>query len=215
MVRSRRKGVPGQPGAPPRSNRTGPESPISRILCPRSAGSWSFLWDRRCRRPRATYPEAPPPRGREGDGRPLRHLPIWSCSAWGLPCLTPSPAERCALTAPFHPYPGMDPRALRAVCSLLHFPSRRRASPLASMLPVGVRTFLPVRRAAFRATTWNSPAHRFYQKHRSHPGHPRPAHPLSRRRHQPPPFFSAGSPPSRARPSNAWRSSGRRSRISR
>src|SRR6185369_5529392 len=30
-----------------------------------------------------------------------------------------------------------------AVCSLLHFPSRRRAWPLASVLPFGVRTFLP------------------------------------------------------------------------
>ena len=31
-------------------------------------------------------------------------LPIWSCSVWGLPC----PRHywwRCALTAPFHPYP--------------------------------------------------------------------------------------------------------------
>ena len=39
-------------------------------------------------------------------GRAARdiHFPIWSCSAWGLPCLAPSPAERCALTAPFHPY---------------------------------------------------------------------------------------------------------------
>src|SRR5436853_4701176 len=54
----------------------------------------------------------------------------------------PSPAERCALTAPFHPYPASQDRA---VCSLLHFPSRRRASPLASMLPVGARTFLSAR----------------------------------------------------------------------
>jgi len=34
------------------------------------------------------------------------------------------------------------PLRARAVYSLLHFPSRHRASPLASMLPVGVRTFL-------------------------------------------------------------------------
>ena len=34
------------------------------------------------------------------------------------------------------------PLRARAVFSLLHFPSRHRASPLASMLPVGVRTFL-------------------------------------------------------------------------
>ena len=70
----------------------------------------------------------------------ISRLPIWSCSAWGLPCLESSPTERCALTAPFHPYPAL---TCLAVCSLLHFPSRHRASPLASMPPVGVRTFLP------------------------------------------------------------------------
>jgi len=31
--------------------------------------------------------------------------PIWSCSAWGLPCRRALPRPRCALTAPFHPYP--------------------------------------------------------------------------------------------------------------
>src|SRR5215212_9064959 len=44
----------------------------------------------------------------------------------------------------------LPPRAFRlatwgarsAVCSLLHFPSRRRAWTLSSLLPVGVRTFL-------------------------------------------------------------------------
>src|SRR5437867_4145336 len=34
-------------------------------------------------------------------------------------------------------------RVRQAVFSLLHFPSRRRAWPLASVLPCGVRTFLP------------------------------------------------------------------------
>ena len=33
-------------------------------------------------------------------------LPIWSCSVWGLPCPGLYRRERCALTAPFHPYPG-------------------------------------------------------------------------------------------------------------
>src|SRR6202020_2743573 len=31
--------------------------------------------------------------------------PIWSCSAWGLPCRRALLRPRCALTAPFHPYP--------------------------------------------------------------------------------------------------------------
>ena len=32
-------------------------------------------------------------------------IPIWSCSEWGLPSPRLLPAARCALTAPFHPYP--------------------------------------------------------------------------------------------------------------
>jgi len=32
-------------------------------------------------------------------------VPIWSCSGWGLPSPRLLPAARCALTAPFHPYP--------------------------------------------------------------------------------------------------------------
>ena len=32
-------------------------------------------------------------------------IPIWSCSRWGLPCREMLPFTRCALTAPFHPYP--------------------------------------------------------------------------------------------------------------
>ncbi len=47
--------------------------------------------------------------------------------------------------------------AAQAVYSLLHFPSRRRASPLASILPVGARTFLPPDLLARAATAWNSP----------------------------------------------------------
>ena len=109
----------------------------------RSAGELSFLWDRRCRRPRATYPEAAPRPG-EPDARAGRAarvpLPYLVLLRMGFAVPPPSPAERCALTAPFHPY--RPPRRRPAVYSLLHFPSRRRASPLASMLPVGARTFL-------------------------------------------------------------------------
>ena len=38
-----------------------------------------------------------------GHGR-VHCVPIWSCSAGGLPCRRHSRATRCALTAPFHPY---------------------------------------------------------------------------------------------------------------
>src|SRR5947209_7431623 len=50
---------------------------------------------------------------------------------------------------------GMPARS--AVCSLLHFPSRRRAWPLASLLPVRVRTFLdalPRRDPPVHSTLW-------------------------------------------------------------
>ena len=50
-----------------------------------------------------------------------------------------SPPERCALTAPFHPYL---PVSGEAVCFLWHFPSRHRDWELPSALPWGVRTFL-------------------------------------------------------------------------
>ena len=40
-----------------------------------------------------------------GNGAGRSSSPIWSCSTWGLPCRRPLPEPRCALTAPFHPYP--------------------------------------------------------------------------------------------------------------
>ncbi len=58
-----------------------------------------------------------PTRRRRG---PRHGLPIWSCSGWGLPSHRVLPPARCALTAPFHPYP--DACASGAVYFLLHFP---------------------------------------------------------------------------------------------
>jgi len=43
-----------------------------------------------------------PTRKRRG---PRHRFPIWSCSRWGLPSHSVLPPARCALTAPFHPYP--------------------------------------------------------------------------------------------------------------
>ena len=42
-------------------------------------------------------------------------LPIWSCSVWGLPCPGPYGRGRCALAAPFHPYPGAGVSATTSV----------------------------------------------------------------------------------------------------
>jgi hypothetical protein len=61
----------------------------------RRTGGGSFLWDRRCRRPRAAYP-----------GLVAERAAPRPCSAllrvgFAMPRL--SPGARCALTAPFHP----------------------------------------------------------------------------------------------------------------
>ena len=52
---------------------------------------------------------------------------------------------RCALTAPFHPYPPPPCGRRRAVCFLCHFPSGHPDRGLPGALPSGVRTFLPAR----------------------------------------------------------------------
>ena len=59
------------------------------------------------------------------------------CSRWGLPGRLCHHRRRCALTAPFHPYP-----VTRAVYSLLHFPAGCPGLPLTTTVPCGVRTFL-------------------------------------------------------------------------
>jgi len=51
--------------------------------------------------------------------------------------VSPLPPNACALGS--------------AVCFLLHFPSHRHAWPLASLLPVGVRTFLGITTAILRS----------------------------------------------------------------
>src|SRR6185436_1505760 len=65
--------------------------------------------------------------------------PIRSFSGWGLPSRRRRRLRWCALTAPFHPYLRLAPKA---VCSLLHFPWDRSRWALPSTLPYGARTFL-------------------------------------------------------------------------
>ena len=79
---------------------------------------------------------------------------------FALPALSPEP--RCALAAPFHPYPTAQPlRATSgAVCFLWHFPWGHPRSALPTTLPCGARTFLSPRLAARTATTRPSPADR-------------------------------------------------------
>ena len=63
---------------------------------PGSVVEQSFIWDVRHRTPRATYP---------GTVRTTPMFPYLVLLQMGftMPCLLP--AMRCALTAPFHPYP--------------------------------------------------------------------------------------------------------------
>ena len=91
------------------------------------------------------------PRGRAGPardcrqlGQPAVSLPIWSCSVWGLPCLRALQPERCALTAPFHPYPRACARWRYLLCGTSRPGAlTRRSRTLSGTLPCGVRTFLP------------------------------------------------------------------------
>ena len=64
-------------------------------------------------------------------------IPIVPCSTWGLP-------GRRVTTPPVRSYRTVSPlpRLRGAVYFLLHWPSGHPASPLASTLPCGVRTFL-------------------------------------------------------------------------
>ena len=83
---------------------------VSRVLStpvvdfPTPGGRWPFVWDVCRHTPHATYPddnaETHLPVDEATDRRPYSVLlPV------GFTVPAPSPARRCALTAPFHPYP--------------------------------------------------------------------------------------------------------------
>ncbi len=90
---------------------------------------------------------------------PAGTLPYLALLRVGFALPIPSPGPRCALTAPFHPYPATQPlrAAGEAVCFLWHFPWGRPRSALPTTLPCGARTFLPSRLAAETAATRPSP----------------------------------------------------------
>ena len=92
-----------KPGSVPGPGRTG-------------RGGWPFIWDARRRAPRATYPGggAKPPAGAKPACRPYSVLlPV------GFTVPSPLPGTRCALTAPFHPYPRATQRPGRRAGGLL------------------------------------------------------------------------------------------------
>ncbi len=102
------------------------------------------------------YPEPVRLRGTEAGRFEVPYLALHP-TGFALPrCLR---FARCALTAPFHPYPHV---ATRAVCSLWHCPSGSLAASapacisaeteLRGVAPCGVRTFLPGTRAPERSS---------------------------------------------------------------
>ena len=112
----------------------GTRRPVSRVLCrPLTRTRRPFLWTAHRWAVLATYPDGS---GRRGPA------PAADCSVSGarrpysvllqagLAMPPPLPETRCALTAPFHPYP---PPRRRAVCFLWRYPwgRPRRALPAA------------------------------------------------------------------------------------
>ena len=77
------------------------EEAIGRILCPE--GRRPFIWAARHRAARAAYPETSPTGVGCGDRHPWS--PYSALLRMGFTVPSPSPERRCALTAPFHPYP--------------------------------------------------------------------------------------------------------------
>jgi hypothetical protein len=74
-----------------------------------------------------------------------QRIPIWPCSRWGLPCHDVLPLARCALTAPFHPYPCTEVNGRSTLCCTFRrlSPPRRYLAPcpmepgLSSRVPEG------------------------------------------------------------------------------
>ena len=81
---------------------------VSRVLFRRDGGASRpqrrrpFIWTR-------PFGQALPPKRKAAYPRPICPEPggvaAWPCTRWGLPCRCASRPPRCALTAPFHPYP--------------------------------------------------------------------------------------------------------------
>ena len=78
---------------------------VSRVLCPALAdGRRPFLWDVRCRTPRATDPGGGSETCLCAIGEPIAHVPpLFGLAPSGVCQPTSLPRSRCALTAPFQP----------------------------------------------------------------------------------------------------------------
>ena len=112
------------------------EEAISRILCTRGGvhSSWPSVTERLQQPTRKSFP---PKRG-AGTGDP--RLPYSVLLRMGFTVPPPLPEGRCALTAPFHPYPPTS-GGRSALCGT--FPRVATAGRYPACCPSGVRTFLP------------------------------------------------------------------------
>ena len=111
----------------------------------------------------------PKPDSRGRGGSPL--VPYLVLLRVGFTLPPRLPEERCALTAPFHPYPGGCRGGVFSVALSVNYPLRVAPRPLAGTLPCGDRTFLPAimaRRLPVRRTQVDSSTTPF--------GRIRPAH---------------------------------------
>jgi hypothetical protein len=70
------------------------------------------------------------PGSRNGAGH--SSSPIWSCFAWGFPCRSRLLGPRCALTAPFHPYPPGEPGRRCIFCGTIRGLRFQRKPPAVS-----------------------------------------------------------------------------------
>ena len=83
----------------------------------------------------------PEPSSRGRGGSPL--VPYLVLLRVGFTLPPRLPEARCALTAPFHPYPGGCRGGTFSVALSVNYPLRVAPRPLAGTLPCGDRTFLP------------------------------------------------------------------------
>ena len=112
---------------------------------------WPFIWGVRRRTPRATYPD--------GGTKTCEYRPYSVLLPVGFTMPSALPRTRCALTAPFHPYPATgEPAAGRfAFCGT--FPRVAPAGRYPAPCFRGARTFLPpagfpCRKAAIRPSDY-------------------------------------------------------------
>ena len=132
--------------------------PVSRVLSSPESDGWPFLWDARCRAPRATDPsggaKVRPAFPRTG----MPAAPTWSCSRWGFPC-----RRRCRRRGALLPHRftlAARPvfRDGPAVYFLWHFPWGRPRRALPGTVPPWSPDFPPSaqrRRAAIRPSGWD------------------------------------------------------------